>query len=166
MELQQREMDALEEYLQVMDPLIGDQRTRRTLHGVVQGIIASESLVCARIARFSPELARSRHGEKRVRRMVLGETTLRSYLNAESIVERMQQRAVEHLRGESELWVMLERFGPAEAACAADGRADEGQAAGWQGVGEWVPHPERGGRGEGASGGGVSSVVQQSGGGV
>lgn len=40
--------------------------------------------------------------------MVLGETTLRSELNAESIVGRMQSRAVEHLRGESELWVMLD----------------------------------------------------------
>lgn len=40
--------------------------------------------------------------------MVLGETTLRSELSAEGIVARMQLRAVEHLRGEVELWVMLD----------------------------------------------------------
>ncbi len=40
--------------------------------------------------------------------MVLGETTLRSALNAETIVGRMQVRAVEHLRGEAELWVLLD----------------------------------------------------------
>lgn len=54
MELRPAEMNALGEYLRIMDPLIGDARTRRTLRGVVEGIIASESLVCARIARFSP----------------------------------------------------------------------------------------------------------------
>jgi hypothetical protein len=40
--------------------------------------------------------------------MVLGETTLRSELNAEDIVTRMQLRAAEHLKGESELWVMVD----------------------------------------------------------
>ncbi len=54
MELQPREEGALEEYLGALDLLIRDQRTRRTFRGVMKGIIASESLVCARIARFSP----------------------------------------------------------------------------------------------------------------
>lgn len=108
MELQPEEADVLEEYLRVIDPLIGDERTRCTFRGAIKGIIASESLVCAKIARFSPEIACSHHGEKRVRRMVLGETTLRSDLSAESIVGQMQLRAQRHLSGESELWVMLD----------------------------------------------------------
>ncbi len=54
MELRSREMDALERYLESMDPLFGDRRTRRTFRGVIKGIIAAESLVCAKIARFSP----------------------------------------------------------------------------------------------------------------
>lgn len=41
-------------YLETFDPLIGDQRTRETLRGTVQGIIGAESLVCAQIASFSP----------------------------------------------------------------------------------------------------------------
>jgi hypothetical protein len=56
MELQPREVDVLEEYLGALDSLIGDQRTRGTFRGVIKGIIASESLVCAKIARFSPRL--------------------------------------------------------------------------------------------------------------
>lgn len=54
MELQPEESDVLEEYLRVIDPLIGDERTRGTFRGAIKGIIASESLVCAKIARFSP----------------------------------------------------------------------------------------------------------------
>ncbi len=34
--------------------LVGDRRTGRLLKGVVQGIIGAESLVCSRIAVFSP----------------------------------------------------------------------------------------------------------------
>jgi len=44
----------LAEYLGHFAPLIGDRRTGRLLGGVVAGIIGAESLVCARIASFSP----------------------------------------------------------------------------------------------------------------
>lgn len=65
MELQSREVDALEGYLGILDPLIGDERTRGTFRGSIKGIIASESLVCAKIARFSPRpfLLRTRREE-------------------------------------------------------------------------------------------------------
>ncbi|MGQ9515737.1 MAG: hypothetical protein ACUVT1_00590 [Anaerolineae bacterium] len=80
----------MEEYLEVLAPLIGDKRTWRTFRGVVQDIIGSEGLVCAKIARF----CFLRCGEKGVRQMMLGETTLRSHRKVETIVERMRQRAV------------------------------------------------------------------------
>ena len=40
--------------------------------------------------------------------MVLAESALRSRLNAEPVVQQLQARAVEHLKGEAELWVMLD----------------------------------------------------------
>ncbi len=54
MELGEREWQACDQYLEGYDGLIGDQRTGRTFRGVVEGIIAGESLRAARIARFSP----------------------------------------------------------------------------------------------------------------
>jgi hypothetical protein len=44
----------LSEYLRGLRGLIGDERTVRTVRGVVEGIIASESLRCSQIAAFSP----------------------------------------------------------------------------------------------------------------
>ena len=44
----------LDQYLAAFDPLIGDKRTERTFRGTVAGIVGAESLVCARIAAFSP----------------------------------------------------------------------------------------------------------------
>ena len=44
----------LEEYLDQFGSLIGDRRTGRAFRGIVQGILGAESLVCARIATFSP----------------------------------------------------------------------------------------------------------------
>lgn len=54
MELEQCEWDTSETYLSAFDSLIGDERTRRTFQGVIQGIISGESLRAAVIARFSP----------------------------------------------------------------------------------------------------------------
>jgi hypothetical protein len=54
MELEQHEWDKSEAFLSAFDSLIGDERTRRTLRGVIHGIIAGESLRAAVIARFSP----------------------------------------------------------------------------------------------------------------
>lgn len=54
MELEQHEWDESETFLSAFDSLIGDERSRRTFEGVIQGIIAGESLRAAVIARFSP----------------------------------------------------------------------------------------------------------------
>ena len=42
------------EYVGAYRVLIGDQRTERTFRAVMEGIIAGESVLAARIARFSP----------------------------------------------------------------------------------------------------------------
>ncbi|MFL5338381.1 MAG: hypothetical protein ACJ8H8_35750 [Geminicoccaceae bacterium] len=54
MDLTRREHDLLASYLAPFVALTGDRRTAALLDGVLRGIIASESLVCSRIAAFSP----------------------------------------------------------------------------------------------------------------
>ncbi len=54
MELTSREHDLLSDYLAPFVGLTGDRRTAALLDGVVRGIVASESLICSRIAAFSP----------------------------------------------------------------------------------------------------------------
>jgi hypothetical protein len=54
MELNTGEWQGCEEYLAAYSVLIGDQRSEKTFRGVVEGIIAGESVLAARIARFSP----------------------------------------------------------------------------------------------------------------
>ena len=54
MDLTPREADLLGPYLGPFLALIGDRRTARLLAETVRGIIGSESLVCSRIAAFSP----------------------------------------------------------------------------------------------------------------
>ncbi len=54
MELAGEQRDLLEEYLGHYAPLIGDRRTGRAFRATVRGILGAESLVCARIAAFSP----------------------------------------------------------------------------------------------------------------
>jgi hypothetical protein len=56
MELSEQERAGCATYLQAYEVLIGDQRSAETFRGVVEGIIASESLLAARIARFSPSV--------------------------------------------------------------------------------------------------------------
>ncbi len=46
--------EPLQDYLARFAPLIGDKRTQRTFTAIVHGILGSASLVCARIAAFSP----------------------------------------------------------------------------------------------------------------
>ncbi len=48
------ESSALGAYLERLEPLIGDRRTKWTVRGIVEGIIASGSLKCSRIVAFSP----------------------------------------------------------------------------------------------------------------
>jgi hypothetical protein len=48
------ERTGLSDYLNCLRALIGDERTVRTVRGVVEGIIASETLRCSQIVAFSP----------------------------------------------------------------------------------------------------------------
>ena len=54
MDLTPREDDLLSRYLGRFAALAGDRRTGRLIAATVRGIIGAESLVCARIAAFSP----------------------------------------------------------------------------------------------------------------
>jgi hypothetical protein len=54
MDLSAREQDLLAQYLSPFAALAGDRRTARLLAETVRGIVGGESLVCARIAAFSP----------------------------------------------------------------------------------------------------------------
>ncbi len=58
MDLTPPEADLLAADLDPFLELAGDRRTARLLAGTVRGIVASESLVCARIAAFSPCVGR------------------------------------------------------------------------------------------------------------
>lgn len=52
----------LSDYLEVLDPLIGDARTGHTAQGIVEGIVATGSLCMNQIASFSPSLRRAIRG--------------------------------------------------------------------------------------------------------
>jgi hypothetical protein len=107
-----RQKGLLDEYLDGFLPLIGDKRTEVVFRETVQGIIGAESLVCARIAAWCPTLlASSSNGEQRIRRMANAETTKRSDLGAQDLIQRLQLRGVEQLRAQDEVWVALD---PAE----------------------------------------------------
>jgi hypothetical protein len=109
MELARVQRGLLDGYLDVFLPLFGDKRTELTFRSTIQGIIGSESLVCARIAAASPSLATSgTHGEQRVRRMAKGESTKRSDLGASDLTERLRARGVERLRDEEEVWAVVD----------------------------------------------------------
>ena len=54
MDLTREAWEQSESYLNGFAALIGDERTRRTFGGVIEGIIGGESLRAAVIARFSP----------------------------------------------------------------------------------------------------------------
>ncbi len=58
MDLTPREDDLFAAYLAPFLGLAGDRRTAALLGGVVRGIVAGESLVCARIAAFPPSAGR------------------------------------------------------------------------------------------------------------
>jgi hypothetical protein len=54
MELTAHTGDLFESYLAPFLELVGDRRTEALVGATVRGIVASESLVCSRIAAFSP----------------------------------------------------------------------------------------------------------------
>jgi hypothetical protein len=54
MDLRPHEVDLFASYLDPYLTLTGDRRTATLLAETLRGILASESLVCAKIAAFSP----------------------------------------------------------------------------------------------------------------
>lgn len=58
MDLTSREDDLLSAYLADFVCLAGDRRTETLLGETVRGILGSESLICCRIATFSPTAGR------------------------------------------------------------------------------------------------------------
>jgi hypothetical protein len=58
MELTPAAVDLFEAYLAPFLALTGDRRTAALLGATGRGIVASESLVCSRIAAFSPGVGR------------------------------------------------------------------------------------------------------------
>ncbi len=58
MELTADEQGLLDAYLTPFTSLAGDRRTATLLGETIRGILASESLLCSRIAAFSPSARR------------------------------------------------------------------------------------------------------------
>ena len=102
--------DPLTEYLGHFERLIGDKRTSKTFGAVVRGIINAGSLICQRIAAHSPLLSATKDGAQRVIRLARGESTKRSDLDAEHLVEVLCERGVEYLAESEadELWLIAD----------------------------------------------------------
>jgi hypothetical protein len=100
----------LQEYLGHFDGLIGDKRTGQTFNEVVRGIINAGSLVCQQIAAHSPVLSAVKDGAQRVIRFAKGESTKRSAIDAEHLVEALCKRGVEQLSESEtkELWLIAD----------------------------------------------------------
>jgi hypothetical protein len=100
----------LQEYLGHFDGLIGDKRTGQTFNEVVRGIINAGSLVCQQIAAHSPVLSGVKDGAQRVIRFAKGESTKRSAIDAEHLVEALCKRGVEQLSESEtkELWLIAD----------------------------------------------------------
>lgn len=102
--------DPLSRFLDQFDDLIGDARTRTTLTGVVQGILASGTTICGQIAAHAPAL-QGRYGEERVRRFVKGTSCTRSPdLDAEHLMTRLREHTLAHLQtaAPAEVWLILD----------------------------------------------------------
>jgi hypothetical protein len=100
----------LADFLVHFEGLIGDRRTAKTFVAIVQGIVNGGSLVCQRIAAHAPLLATVKHGAQRVIRFVKGESTKRSEVDAEHLVEALCERGVERLAESEaeELWLIAD----------------------------------------------------------
>jgi hypothetical protein len=98
------------EYLGHFAGLIGDKRTGETFGEVVRGIINAGSLVCQRVAAHSSLLSGVKDGGQRVIRFAKGESTKRSEIDAEHLVDALCQRGVEQLAGSEtdELWLIAD----------------------------------------------------------
>jgi hypothetical protein len=104
------ESGLLAEYLGQFDELIGDKRTGETFREVVPGIINAGSLVCQQIAAHSTVLSAVKDGAQRVIRFAKGESTKRSAMDAEHLVEALGKRGVEQLSESEteEVWLIAD----------------------------------------------------------
>jgi hypothetical protein len=108
MELQRTEQRACEDYLGAFEVLMGDKRTERTFEAVIEGIIGAESLRASQIARCSPDLARLKYGEKRVRRLANGTSRQRSQLDADSVTEVLRRAGADALHEAEALTLIMD----------------------------------------------------------
>lgn len=110
MELARSQESLLTTYLKQWDRLVGDRRTGVTMRAVVQGIIGSGSLICERIGSWSPVLAISKERGQRVSRLVRGESTHRSHLNAKTITAVLREVGIANLSESDtdELWLIAD----------------------------------------------------------
>ena len=103
--------DPFTQYVWHFRELIGDRRTWVTFAAVLRGIIISGSLVCKRIADHSVVLAQeAKDGGQRVIRLVTGESTRRSQLSAEDVIEKLCSRGVSQLSQSetNDLWLIAD----------------------------------------------------------
>jgi hypothetical protein len=103
--------DPFASYLSLFEPLVGDARTRTTLHETLKGIIAAGSLVCQQIAACSPILSSAHDGAQRISRFASRETTKRSpKLDADHLTQQLRSHALEHLVSSpaDELWLIAD----------------------------------------------------------
>lgn len=103
--------DPFTSYCSQFARLVGDARTRTTLHETLRGIIAAGSLVCQRIAACSPILSTAQDGAQRISRLACRETTKRSpTLDAQHLIEQLRSHALEHLASvpTDELWLIAD----------------------------------------------------------
>lgn len=102
--------DPFQVYLKPFASLVGESRTWRAWRETVKGISASGSVIGERIAASSAERSRSKNGAQRVRRMVKGERTKRSDLNAEDLTACLRQVGVAQLRESEaqEVWLIAD----------------------------------------------------------
>jgi hypothetical protein len=101
--------DPFAQYVWHFRELIGDRRTWVTFGAVLRGIIISGSLVCKRIAAHSVVLAKvAKDGGQRVIRLATGESTRRSQLSAEDVIEKLCSRGVSQLSQSetNDLWLI------------------------------------------------------------
>ena len=110
MELEAEQEGLLPGYLGSFTRLMGDKRTETTFRETVRGIIGAGSLVCEQIAASSPILSKAKEGGQRVSRMVRGESTKRSSIDAESVTAALRERGIGHLceTNADEMWLIAD----------------------------------------------------------
>lgn len=97
-------------YLGSFQSLIGDKRTAFTFAQTIEGIIAAGSLVCSQIASHAPQLAANQYAAQRILRLVKGDTTTRSQLDADHLTAQLRAAAVEQLQANTpeEVWLVAD----------------------------------------------------------